>query len=219
MSSFPHTIDWSKASLVLAGHGSLYNSEAALPVYINAEKIRKKKLFENVYETFWKEEPTFHQTLLSIPSSFIYVVPFFLSHGFFTTKVIPSEMGIEGPMTTMGKKIVGYCRAVGENPRVSELIIEAIGRAIDFKMASSIFSESALLLVSHGTKKMSIPKKQPICIGIYWSKKGSLKNVMCFFLKRSLEFPAGKSMLDQNISLLFLFLFLKETIPMWMFQS
>ncbi|TFE70756.1 sirohydrochlorin ferrochelatase [Methylacidiphilum sp. Yel] len=192
MSSFPHAIDWSKASLVLAGHGSLYNSEAALPVYINAEKIRNKKLFENVYETFWKEEPSFHQTLLSIPSSFIYVVPFFLSHGFFTAKVIPAEMGIEGPMTRMGKKMVHYCRAVGENPRVSELIIEAINRAIDFKMASSILSESALLLVSHGTKKNVHSKETTY---LHWNilqKKGIFKECHVFFLEEEPRISSWK---------------------------
>ncbi|TFE70724.1 CbiX/SirB N-terminal domain-containing protein [Methylacidiphilum caldifontis] len=145
---------WSKSTLVLAGHGSLYNPDAALPVYINAEKIRRKKLFKNVYETFWKEEPSFHQTLLSIQFPFIYVVPFFLSHGFFTEKVIPAEMELNGAYSKKGEKIIGYCKAIGENPRVADIIIKTVNQTLNFLDKEGYAPEERdLLLVSHGTRK------------------------------------------------------------------
>ncbi|QSR86217.1 sirohydrochlorin cobaltochelatase [Candidatus Methylacidiphilum infernorum] len=167
-----HRSEWAKSVLVLAGHGSLYNPDAALPVYINAEKIRRKKIFKEVYETFWKEEPSFHQTLLSIQSPFIYVVPFFLSHGFFTARVIPTEMEIEGSLSRKGDKRVGYCKAIGENPKVAEIIIQAVYQSIQDK-ADDIIKDGALLLVSHGTRK-NAHSKETVYKHLDWIKKRNL---------------------------------------------
>src|SRR5688572_4998844 len=48
---------FSDAALVLVGHGSTLNAESSAPVYQHADELRKRKIFAQVQEAFWKVEP------------------------------------------------------------------------------------------------------------------------------------------------------------------
>ena len=46
--------DFDDADLVLVGHGSTLNAESAAPTLEHAESIRRRGLFSQVLEGFWK---------------------------------------------------------------------------------------------------------------------------------------------------------------------
>ena len=48
---------FSDAALVLVGHGSTLNAESAAPTYQHADELRRRILFAQVTECFWKLEP------------------------------------------------------------------------------------------------------------------------------------------------------------------
>jgi sirohydrochlorin cobaltochelatase len=88
------TSEFSDADLVLIGHGSTLNAESSAPTLDHAENIRKRGIFARVVEGFWKEHPTFAGALRGAYSPRVFIVPLFISDGYFTEQVIPREMGL-----------------------------------------------------------------------------------------------------------------------------
>jgi sirohydrochlorin ferrochelatase len=49
--------NFSDAVLVVLGHGSTQNANSGAPVYQHAAELRRRKIFAQVREAFWKQEP------------------------------------------------------------------------------------------------------------------------------------------------------------------
>ena len=49
--------EFSDAALVLVGHGSTVNADSAAPACQHADELRRRNLFAQVQEAFWKQEP------------------------------------------------------------------------------------------------------------------------------------------------------------------
>ncbi|MDB6069670.1 MAG: hypothetical protein JWL81_841 [Verrucomicrobiales bacterium] len=142
------------SALVIVGHGSTLNPDSSAPTLDHAETIRKQGLFAEVVCAFWKEEPGMREVLRMVDSPEIYVVPNFISEGYFTQQVIPRELDLEGrttllPALTNGgpPRRVHYCDPVGVHPSMIRLLLaRATEVAPDAPRA-----ESALIIVGHGT--------------------------------------------------------------------
>ena len=135
-------------ALVIVGHGSHLNEDSSLPVYEHAERIRKTGEFDEVVECFWKEEPSMRHVLDTVESEEVYVVPAFISEGYFTQQVIPRELGLEGPMTKKGNKTVRYAGPLGTFEGMPDVILE---RAGDLMRGEKVSGRTALVLLGHGT--------------------------------------------------------------------
>jgi sirohydrochlorin cobaltochelatase len=86
--------DFADAALVLVGHGSTLNAESAAPIYQHGDELRRRKIFAQVVECFWKLEPGICAVLRGVFARRVFVVPLFISEGYFTAEVIPRELGI-----------------------------------------------------------------------------------------------------------------------------
>jgi sirohydrochlorin cobaltochelatase len=109
-------------------------------------------MFREVGCAFWKEEPSLRDArFLFDPETIreVYVVPNFISEGYFTQTVIPRELELEGAVTRRENgQIWNYCEPVGNNPAVTELLLQ---RA--HEVAPEVpSSETSLLIVAHGTE-------------------------------------------------------------------
>jgi sirohydrochlorin cobaltochelatase len=113
----------------------------------HAETIRKRGIFADVVACFWKQEPSFREALRMARGREIYVVPNFISEGYFTRTVIPREMGLEGRVTIRGGRTLKYCAPAGSHPRMTELLL-AEARSVAPRVPPE---ETSLLLVGHGT--------------------------------------------------------------------
>jgi len=77
----------------------------------------------------------------------IYVVPDFISEGYFTQDVIPRELGLTGPTTQVRGKTFHYCLPVGVHSSMTGLILR---RAQD--VAPDIDpAQTTLIITGHGT--------------------------------------------------------------------
>jgi len=135
-------------ALVIVGHGSHLNGDSSLPVYEHAGRIRATGEFDEVVECFWKEEPSMRHVLDSVESEEVYVVPAFISEGYFTQQVIPRELGLSGPVTTMGDKTVHYAGPLGTFEGMPDVILE---RTDDLMRGREVSGRTALVLLGHGT--------------------------------------------------------------------
>jgi sirohydrochlorin cobaltochelatase len=78
----------------------------------------------------------------------VYVVPVFISEGYFTQQVIPRELGLKGPITKKGDKIVRYAGPLGTFEGMPDVILERVDELMRGKEPSG---RTALVLLGHGT--------------------------------------------------------------------
>jgi sirohydrochlorin cobaltochelatase len=143
--------DFSSAALLIVGHGSTVNPDSSPPNLAHAAEIRSRGIFAEVACCFWKEEPSMRDALLMFQSAAIkevYVVPNFISEGYFTQTVIPRELELSGRVTErIDGQVWNYCDPVGSHPSMTELLL---GRAREVAPGVQP-SETSLLIVGHGT--------------------------------------------------------------------
>jgi sirohydrochlorin cobaltochelatase len=140
------------AALLIVGHGSTVNADSSAPSWQHAAEIRRRGVFTEVACCFWKEEPSMRDALLLFPHpriSEVYVVPNFISEGYFTETVIPRELELSGDVTErIDGQVWKYCEPVGNHPMMTELLLQR-AREIAPGVAESATS---LLIVAHGTE-------------------------------------------------------------------
>ena len=119
-----------QSALILVGHGSTVNPDSSAPTLDHADTLRQRGLFAEVVCAFWKEEPALREVLRMVDSPQVYIVPNFISEGYFTQQVIPRELGLDGPVTilpplTSGgpSRRVSYCDPVGIHPSMTRLLL------------------------------------------------------------------------------------------------
>ncbi len=78
----------------------------------------------------------------------VYVVPNFISEGYFTQTVIPRELELNGRLTERSSgQIWKYCEPVGNHPLMTELLLKRAGEVAQ----DADPAETSLLVVAHGT--------------------------------------------------------------------
>ena len=154
--------DLSDAALVVLGHGSTRNKESGTTVYLHASTLRARRIFAQVREAFWKQEPHVKAVLseLTVPRTF--VAPLFISEGYFSEKVIPAELGFgERDKRGLSRKgstqaqIVFYCKPVGSHESMTEVVL-ARARAVVEKFPfprPPAAAGTTLFIAGHGTEQ------------------------------------------------------------------
>jgi sirohydrochlorin cobaltochelatase len=135
------------SALIIAGHGSTLNPDSSAPTWELAEEIRRRGVFGEVHCAFWKEEPSFRQVLHCVDREEAYVVPNFISEGYFTKTVVPRELGLSGALTRIGRRAVKYCEPAGNHPSMTQLLLK---RAAEIAPGVPP-QKTSLFIVGHGT--------------------------------------------------------------------
>ena len=141
------------AALLLLGHGSTLNADSSAPTYQHAEEIRRRGVFAEVHVAFWKEEPNFRQALRQTRRRQVYVVPNFISSGYFTEQIIPRELGLARPVTHRAGQDIFFCQPVGLNAEMTEALLrraEEVVTASAEKIAKPA-KTVCLFICGHGT--------------------------------------------------------------------
>ena len=154
--------NFSDAALVLVGHGSTVNADSAAPACQHADELRRRNIFAQVRETFWKQEPCLARVLRGIFAPRVFIVPLFISDGYFTGEVIPRELGFCAKGETNFPRVqrrdgqtLHYCRPVGTHPRMTEVLLARARDIVEkypFPRAPKP-GDTALFIAGHGTGK------------------------------------------------------------------
>jgi sirohydrochlorin cobaltochelatase len=152
--------DFSAAAVVLLGHGTSLNAQSAAPVWRHAAALRQAGTFAEVREAFWKQSPRVQEVLPSLVSSRVFLVPLFISEGYFSEQVIPRELGFRfegtGPFNRVlqqaGKELF-YAKPVGTHPGMTEVVLKRAREVVDqFPFPRPPRPrEIALFIAGHGT--------------------------------------------------------------------
>jgi sirohydrochlorin cobaltochelatase len=144
---------YSDAALIIAGHGSTLNADSSQPTYQQADSIRARGIFAEVHESFWKEEPNFHHVLRQVEASRVYIVPNFISAGYFTEQVLPREFGLTGPVTRSAEREIYYCEPVGLHPVMVDVLLRRAKQVVaeSGESISDPRASACLFICGHGT--------------------------------------------------------------------
>jgi sirohydrochlorin cobaltochelatase len=139
------------SALLIVGHGSTVNPDSSAPTLAHAAEIRRRRIFADVGCAFWKEEPSLRDAkFLFDPETIreVYVVPNFISEGYFTQTVVPRELEMNGPTTKRSNgQLWTYCEPVGNHPLMTELLLKR-AREVAHGVDSA---NTSFLIVAHGT--------------------------------------------------------------------
>jgi sirohydrochlorin cobaltochelatase len=154
-------------ALVIVAHGSHLNPDSSAPTYAHADTVRATGAFDEVATGFWKEEPSLREVLRTVDAEEVYVVPLFVSEGYFTEEVIPRELRLEGwdvdawesdgisadqatfEATDTGQT-VHYCGPVGTHESMTDVIVR---RAETVTGDPDVGEGFGLAVVGHGTER------------------------------------------------------------------
>ena len=139
------------SALLIVAHGSTVNPDSSAPTLVHAAEIRRRKIFADVKCAFWKEEPSLRDALfLFDPEAIrdVYVVPNFISEGYFTETIVPRELELNGRTTKRPNgQMWNYCEPVGNHPMMTELLLKRAREVAP----DAPRNETSLLIVAHGT--------------------------------------------------------------------
>ncbi len=149
------------STLVLLGHGSTKNEDSAAPVFEHATELRRRRLFAGVREAFWKQEPSVKQVLAEVTSPRVFIVPVFISEGFFSEEVIPRELGFnlsDDPSSRLahrGSTLAYYCKPIGTHDSMTCVLLARASEVVvkhPFRRPPQP-AETTLFIVGHGTER------------------------------------------------------------------
>ena len=147
---------FSDAALVVLGHGTTLNDQSSVPVCQHAAELRGRKIFAEVREAFWKQAPNIKEVLAEITAPRVFIVPMFISEGYFSTEIIPQELGFSFPETLKlktGTAELHYCRPVGSHASMTKVILARAREVVakyPFPRAPKP-GDTTLLIAGHGT--------------------------------------------------------------------
>jgi sirohydrochlorin cobaltochelatase len=188
-------------ALVVVAHGSHLNPESSTPTYRHADTIRATGAFDEVVTAFWKEEPHFREVLRTVESEGVYVVPLFISEGYFTEQVIPRELRLEGwdvedwasdgtsaTHTTVTAADTGqqvhYCGPVGTHDAMTDVIVR---RAETVTGDPDVGEGFGLAVVGHGTNRNENSAKAIEYHADRIREQGRFDEVMALFMDEDPE--------------------------------
>lgn len=123
------------------------NPDSSAPTHAHADVIRAAGLFAEVACAFWKEEPNMREVFEMVESDTIYIVPNFISEGYFCQEVLPRELRLEGSITRRDGKTIYYCDPVGIHANMKRLLLQRASEIVDGVPPE----ETSLVIVGHGT--------------------------------------------------------------------
>jgi sirohydrochlorin cobaltochelatase len=150
----------SDAALVLVGHGSTLNADSSAPTYQHADELRRRGIFAQVIECFWKLEPSIWGVLRGVFAPRVFVVPLFISEGYFTEQVIPRELGLRtndqadfSRVQQRDGRTIYYCGPVGTHDSMTNVLLARARDIVQQHPSPRVPppGETALFIAGHGT--------------------------------------------------------------------
>jgi sirohydrochlorin cobaltochelatase len=112
-----------RTALVLLGHGTDLNKSSGGVIYLNAERIRQRDVYDLVEVGFLDQEPEIGSVVESVAVKNAIVLPVFIAEGWHTRETIPQDLGLEGEVTERWGKTIFYGAPVGTHPSMANLIL------------------------------------------------------------------------------------------------
>ncbi len=111
-----------RTALVLLGHGTDLNKNSGGVIYLNAERIRERKVYDLVEVGFLDQEPEISGVVGGVAARNVILIPVFIAEGWHTRETIPQDLGLTGEVTAREDRTIFYGAPVGTHPSMANLI-------------------------------------------------------------------------------------------------
>jgi sirohydrochlorin cobaltochelatase len=111
-----------RTALVLLGHGTGLNKNSGGVIYLNAQRIRERGIYDLVEVGFLDQEPDIAGVVESVAAPNVILIPLFIAEGWHTRETIPEDLGLRGEVTVRGDRTIFYGAPVGTHPSMAKLI-------------------------------------------------------------------------------------------------
>ena len=158
--------NFTDAALVVLGHGTAVNDDSALPVFQHAAELRRRGLFAEVREAFWKQQPQIKTVLAKIKAPRTFIVPLFVSEGYFASEVIPKDLGFTSNSTLKTQSsTLFYTAPVGTHATMTKVILARAKDVVEqfpFPRVPKPM-ETTLIIAGHGTERSAKSRESVLC--------------------------------------------------------
>jgi sirohydrochlorin cobaltochelatase len=129
-------VDFSRAALLVLGHGTPLDTRSSEAVEAQVAAIRARGIFAEVHGAFMETPPKIEDWREITKCRDVIAVPFFIADGLHSDEDIPALLGIAGegtagerergnPHAIDGRRLY-YSRAVGTDPGMVEVILDQV---------------------------------------------------------------------------------------------
>ena len=139
-----------------------------MPVFQHAAELRRRRIFRQVREGFWKQEPRVGQVVTEMSEGRIFIVPLFVSEGYFSEDVIPRALGFfsqglesSARVRRQGTQTLVYCRPVGSHASMTNVLLARARQVVEqfpFPRAPKP-KDITLFIAGHGTEQNEDSRK------------------------------------------------------------
>ena len=137
----------SRPSVILVSHGSGLSETAQDAAIDHAAELRRRDRYDHVGLCFL----SLTDKAPMLPSGAVYLVPLFMSGGYFVKTRIPELFGLEQGQRQEAQRQVFQCEALGTDPALADVVSAMVGEVV--AAANCNRGEIHLLLVAHGSSK------------------------------------------------------------------
>lgn len=170
-------------ALILVGHGSARHPDSAAPILALADHLRRTGPWSEVAAVFMKQEPKLDQALDLVGADQVVVIPVFAGKGYYTDTLIPQAMGLDGPVTQRGGRVIHYTAPAGGHPRIPGLMAcraDGVGRENGWMP-----QDTSLLLIAHGSSRPGGAGETPRAIAAAIAGQNYFAEVALCFLEQA----------------------------------
>jgi len=188
---------YSDATLILFGHGTTQNDTSSAAVQAQVGALRKRGVFREVQAAFWKQEPRLDVVLSETQSERVFLMPFFVSEGYFSDEIIPAALGFvdaSGKLNRTlrkGSQTLHYTRPLGSHPAMTEVILGRAREVVEqfpFPTCPKP-ADTSLFIAGHGTPKNSKSRESIEIQRSLISQMGQFNSVHAVFLEEQPKIP------------------------------
>src|SRR3712207_6450045 len=111
-----------RRALVLLGHGTDLNKNSGGVIYLNADRIRARNLYDLVEVGFLDQEPEISEVVENSEAENVVLIPVFIAEGWHTRETSPEDLGLTGEVTVRSDKTIYYGAPVGTHLSMAGLI-------------------------------------------------------------------------------------------------
>lgn len=129
-------VDFSRAALLVLGHGTPLDARSSEAVEAQVEALRGRGLFAEVHGAFMETPPLIADWRDLTACADVIAVPFFIADGLHSDEDIPGLLGIAGGGSAvererrnphlLGERRLHYSRAVGTDPGMAQVILDQV---------------------------------------------------------------------------------------------
>jgi len=181
----PAVLDFSRAALLIAAHGSPSTPGGRTSSRKHAETIRKLALFADVRAGFLTEKPFVKDVLDDMSAAEVYVVPNLACAGYVTTTKLPQALCLTGAVTeritSNGRQRVFQTDPVGTDPNITRTFAIRIRAAME--TLSIPQDDTAVVVIGHGSQRSRASFAHTTHIAQELSRHGIAQPVLTVFLE------------------------------------